>query len=191
MFNLVDWLLVTMVVGAAVWGWKTGTLFQLTVISAALAGLTAAARSYEPLGAFLNAFAPLLNPAFVQGLGYFAVMCSIAAAGFLALRWLYPRTRLAISLTERSWWLDNCGGALLGLVLGILLAVAMVDLVEVFAFPDWPVMASYDRRAALHYMVAGSVLVQQVFFESGREFADHLSYWLPGLAVLAGGSIQE
>ncbi|HLH26626.1 MAG TPA: CvpA family protein [Chloroflexota bacterium] len=187
--NLFDALLAAIVLGAMIWGWRTGVLRQLVAVSAAMVAFMVAEALYEPLGGAFNDAALVRTPAFFQGMSYLLVMCFVAATWFVLIRRLYPYTRLGEETDSTIRGLDSLGGMLLGLLLGVLLMIATVGVAEVLVYGRWPFLESSTRRSTVHYAIQDSLIVRTLFKEA-PDFADYVGHWVPGVAIAQEGRIQ-
>src|ERR1051325_11110213 len=122
--NLFDALLLGIVVSSMIWGWKTGLLRQLVAVSAAMVAFMVAEELYEPLGTAFSDYSVVPTPAFFQGLSYLLVMFFTAAVWFVAIRHIYPYSRLGADSDGTVRGLDSLAGMFLGLFLGTLLMIA-------------------------------------------------------------------
>jgi uncharacterized membrane protein required for colicin V production len=188
--NLFDALLAAIVLAAMIWGWKTGLLRQLVAVSATMVALMVAEELYLPLGGAFNDAALAGAASFFQGMSYLLVMFFVAAAWFVLIRRIYPYTRLGAESDATIRGLDDLGGMLLGLVLGILLAITVVGVAEVLVYGRWPILESRGRRATVHYAIQDSLVVQTLFKEA-PEFVDYVGHWVPGIAIAREGRIQQ
>ena len=107
--NLVDGLLVTIVIMATYWGWRTGALRQLVAVSGTMVAFTVAEALFLPLGGSFNDAALSGAASFFQGLSYLLVMFFVAAVWFVHIRRIYPYTRLGDETDARI-----CGAGLPG-----------------------------------------------------------------------------
>ena len=190
MVNVVDAVLLVVILAAMFYGWQTGLLRQMVAISATMFALMAANYLYEPLAGWLSAAAQLAPPNFLQGLAYLFVLALAAAAWFLAIRRLYPYTRLVDpEVGGLVWRLDRFGGLVLGTVLGVLLAVATVGVIELLVYHRWPASVPGGPRDVIHAAVRDAVLVRGLF-SGAPELADLVGAWVPGVTIAREGRIQ-
>ncbi len=186
--NVFDGLLAIGMLATAVWGWKTGLLRQFVAATAALVAFMVAAQLYEPLAALVSDFAFVRTISFYQGLAYLLVMCFTAAVWFVAIRHVYPYSRLTAP-GRPLYWLDSLAGMLLGLATGVLLTIATVGVAEVLVYGHWPVFDDSGARDSLHTAIQRSWVVR-TFFQEAPGFADYVGHWVPGVAIAQDGRIQ-
>ena len=188
--NVVDALIVAIVAGTVFWGWKSGLLRQLVALGATLAGVIVAKQLYEPVGAAFSDAASAQNLAFYQALSYLLVMVFTAAVWFVAIRRIYPYTRLADTDGDGALHgADNVGGMFLGLLVGILLAIAFIGVTELLVSSRWPVFEAAGTRHAIHRAMQDSVLVRGLFSDLPALMA-HVESWIPGITIARDGRIQ-
>ena len=190
MINAIDGLLLALIGGTMVWGWYTGVLRQIVAISAAMIAFMVAKLFYQQLGAWFGEVAMLSAPNFFEGPAYLLLFFLVAAGWFMIVRRAYPYTRLVEpERGGRGLVVDRVGGVLLGGALGVLLAIALVGVIELWVFYRWPILLGSGPRSGIHGMVHDSALVGWLFRES-PETADLVGSWVPGVAVAREGRIQ-
>ena len=188
--NVVDGIIVAIVAGAVFWGWQSGLLRQLVALSATLAGLIVAKQLYEPIGAVFSDFAFIRTLAFYQALSYLLVMVFTAAVWFVAIRRIYPYTHLTDADGEDAVrGLDKVGGMFLGLLVGILLAIAFIGVTELLVSSRWPIFEAAGTRTAIHRAMQESVLVRGLFSDVPALMA-HVEGWVPGITIARDGRVQ-
>ncbi len=189
--NLVDGLLIAIVAGSALWGWGSGLLRQLVAVSATLVALMVAKQLYQPIGAIFSDVALAHGAFFYDALAYLLVMTFTAAAWFVVIRRIYPYSHVADPDSDGfTRALDNLGGMVLGLILGILLVIAIIGVAELLAFSRWPVFEAAGIRTTLHYAIQDSLIVRGLFSEAPG-LMEHVGQWVPGIEIARDGRIQS
>ena len=187
--NLVDALLLAIIAAAMFYGWRTGVLRQVVAVSALMFAFMVAGQLYELLALWFSAAAQLAPPNFFQGLAYLFLLLLAAGIWFVGIRRIYPYTRLVDpEVGGLVWSLDRFGGLVLGTVLGLLLAIAVVGVVELLVYYRWPALVPAGPRDVIHAGVRDSRLVRTVLGEA-PELADYLDHWVPGVAIAREGRI--
>ena len=188
--NVVDGIIVAIIAGAVFWGWKSGLLRQLVALSGTLAAFIVAKQLYEPIGTIFSDFAFVQTLTFYQALSYLLVMLFTAALWFVAIRRIYPYTHLTDTDGARGVrGVDNVGGMFLGLLVGILLAIAFIGVTELLVYSRWPVFEAAGTRTAIHRAMQDSILVRGLFTDVPA-LMQHVEHWVPGISIARDGRIQ-
>lgn len=188
-FNAVDGLIVALIAACLFYGWHSGVLRQLAIVSAALFALMCAGTFHEGLGSWWAAAAGLQPPTYLDAVAYLFLLVLSAAAWLLVLHRLYPYTRLtAREVGSWLWGLDRFGGLVVGGVLGVLLVLAVIGAAELLVYFRWGGQpGARGVRDVVHTQVREARLLQDLL--ATPELSDHLSYWVPGLRVAREGTI--
>jgi uncharacterized membrane protein required for colicin V production len=181
--NAIDLLLVAIVGAGMFYGWKSGLLRLVVAVSATMFGFMVANQFYEPLGRLFSAAAVMQVPNVFMGLAYLFLLFLAAGTWFIAIRKLYPYSRLVDpEVGGPIWLLDRFGGLLLGSVLGIMLAIATVGVVELLVFYPWPALMPQPARDVIHVAFRDAGLVRGMFSDTPW-LASVASHWVPGVAI--------
>jgi uncharacterized membrane protein required for colicin V production len=188
-FNVVDGLIVVLVAACLFYGWHSGVLRQLAIVSAALFALMCASALYQGLGGWWAAAAGLQPPTYLEAVAYVFLFVVAAALWLLVLHRLYPYTRLAArEVGSWAWHLDRFGGLMVGGALGVLLVVAVIGAAELLVYFRWGGQpGARGVRDVVHAQVREARLLQDLL--ATPELSDHLSYWVPGLRIAREGTI--
>jgi uncharacterized membrane protein required for colicin V production len=185
--NVVDGILVALVLGSMFYGWKAGVLRLLVAVSGAMVGFIAARQLYEPVAGVFSAAAQFRPPNIFDGLAYLYIWCIAALIWFWCIRKMYPHTQLTDSeVGGLVWSIDRFGGLVLGVVLGLLLAVALVGVLDMIVAYRWPGFLPSGARDLMQVGVRDAALVRWLYSEAPGVVA-FLGYWIPGLVLAREG----
>ncbi len=188
-FNVVDGLIIGLLGACLFYGWHTGVLRQLAVVSAVLFALICAHAFYQSLGAWWAAAASMQPPTYLDAVAYVFLLVVAAAVWLVVLHRVYPYTRLAAPKIDTwLWTLDRFGGLVMGALLGVLLVVAVIGASELLVYFRWGgPLGARGVRELVHAQIRDSTLLQDIL--DTPELSDFLGYWVPGLRIAREGTI--
>jgi uncharacterized membrane protein required for colicin V production len=189
-FTVVDAVILLLIVGCILYGWRTGLVRQVVAVSATIFALMLANVGYEFLGGWWAAAASVVSPTYLDALAYLLILLVAAVFWLTVMRRIYPYTRIASSeVGNWAWSLDRFGGLIVGGLLGVLVALAVVGTAELMAYYRWGGQPGASGvRNVVHDQVTGSAILRETFVEAPPA-ADLLGYWVPGIRRAREGTI--